>query len=233
MLDDRLQDLQKKLSYTFKSPSLLLQALTHKSYANEKRAENMVHNERLEFLGDTVLDFIISDFLMRLCPDSPEGDLSKLRAVIVSEANLSRVARSLGIGEYLLLGRGEEQTGGRDKNSLVANAVEAVIAALYLDGGLDVPYRFILDQFETDVRGMVANGQSYDYKTDLQELCQSRFGALPKYSISKESGPDHQKVFEVDILADGRTLGRGVGRSKKEAEQSAAKEALDKLRHEA
>jgi len=233
MLEDKTSELEGKLSYKFSEPSLLIQALTHKSYANENRIEGVGHNERLEFLGDTVLDFIISDFIMKLCPESPEGELSKLRAVVVSEANLSRVARDLGFGDYLLLGKGEEQTGGREKNSLLANALEAVIASLYMDGGLDVAYRFILDRFESDIRGMVANGLTYDYKTDLQEHCQSRFGALPKYSIVKESGPDHQKVFEVEILADGRTLGNGVGRSKKEAEQQAAREALEKLKLEA
>jgi len=233
MLDEKVRVLETKLSYAFKAPSLLLQALTHKSYANENRTEDIVHNERLEFLGDTVLDFVISDFLMKLCPDSPEGELSKFRAVIVSEANLSRVATALGIGEYLVLGKGEEQTGGREKSSLIANALEAVIAALYLDGGLDTAYHFILDRFESDIRGMVAGGQSYDYKTDLQEHCQSRFGALPKYGITRESGPDHQKVFEVEISADGRVLGRGAGRSKKEAEQNAAKEALSMLKREA
>ena len=233
MLDENIRRLEKKLSYSFKAPSLLLQALTHKSYANENRTVSIAHNERLEFLGDTVLDFVISDFLMKLCPESPEGELSKLRAVVVSEANLSKLAMSLGLGEYLVLGKGEEQTGGREKVSLVANALEAVIAALYLDGGIETAYHFILDHFESDIREMVANGQSSDFKTDLQEHCQSRFGGLPRYGVTNETGPDHQKVFEVEITADGRVLGRGAGRSKKEAEQNAAKEALLTLKREA
>jgi ribonuclease-3 len=230
MLDEKFRELEKRLSYSFKSPSLLLQALTHKSYANENRSETVGNNERLEFLGDTVLDFIISDFLMKLCPDSPEGELSKLRAVVVSETNLSGVARSLDFGSYLLLGKGEEQTGGRDKNSLLANAIEAVIAAMYLDGGIESAYQFIRDKFETDIRSMLANGLTYDFKTDLQEKCQNRFGELPRYIVVKESGPDHQKVFDVEIEASGRVLGRGIGGSKKEAEQRAAREALERLK---
>lgn len=143
------------------------------------------------------------------------------------------MARTLDFGLYLLLGKGEEQTGGRDKSSLIANALEAVIAALYLDGGMDVAYRFIRDNFETDIRSMLANGLTYDFKTDLQEKCQTRFNELPKYTVIGESGPDHQKVFVVEIEAAGRVLGKGSGNSKKEAEQRAAKEALDRLKREA
>lgn len=223
-------EFQARLGYTFKDPAILVQALTHKSYANENRAEGGEHNERLEFLGDTVLDFAISDFIMRLCPDSPEGELSRLRSMIVSEANLSGVARDLQLGRYLLLGRGEEQTGGRGKSSLLANSLEAVIAAMYLDGGMDTAYGFIIREFGDGVRGMIDSGQSFDSKTDLQEYCQGSFGTLPTYSIVSESGPDHQKVFEVEIVAGGRLLGTGSGRSKKEAEQNAARVALGMLK---
>lgn len=221
--------LEERLGYAFGSPELLIKALTHKSYTNENRDEGAEHNERLEFLGDTVLDFIISDLLMDICPDSPEGELSRLRSMIVSEANLSRVARKLDFGPYLLLGKGEDLTGGRDKSSLLANALEALIAALYMDGGLDAAHGFIRREFEPEMREIAASGQTSDWKTDLQEYCQSHFGTLPLYTVTGESGPDHQKVFDVEITAGGETLGNGSGRSKKEAEQNAARAALDKL----
>lgn len=230
MIYEKVRELEKRLEYNFHQPSLLIQALTHKSYANENRLGMAGHNERLEFLGDTVLDFIISDFIMKLCPDSPEGELSKLRAVVVSEPNLFKVATRLGLGEYLLLGKGEEQTGGREKPSLLANAMEAIIAAIYLDAGLDEAYHFIRNNFENDIKAMVAGGMVYDYKTELQEACQSRFGELPKYTVVNETGPDHQKVFEVEIEAEGRALGKGSGKSKKEAEQHAAQTALEALK---
>ena len=230
MVYEKVRELEKRLEYNFHQPSLLIQALTHKSYANENRLGMAGHNERLEFLGDTVLDFIISDFIMKLCPDSPEGDLSKLRAVVVSEPNLSKVAARLGLGEYLFLGKGEEQTGGRGKPSLLANAMEAIIAAVYLDAGLDEAYHFIRNNFEKDIKAMVSGGMVYDYKTELQEACQSMFGELPKYTVVNETGPDHQKVFEVEIEAQGRALGKGSGKSKKEAEQHAAQVALETLK---
>lgn len=227
---EKIRELERTLSYSFKQQSLLLLALTHKSYANEHRLGSLGHNERLEFLGDTVLDFVISDFIMKICPESPEGELSKLRAVVVSEPSLAKVAREMDMGSYLLLGRGEEQTGGRDKNSLLADSLEAVIAAIYLDSGLEEAYRLISERFGPDIRVMVGSGQVHDYKTELQEQCQSRFGELPKYAVVGESGPDHQKVFEVEISAGGRVLGSGTGRSKKEAEQMAAGVALDNLK---
>ena len=230
MLDEKVKELEKKLAYEFTKKTLLLQALTHKSYANENRLGSLGHNERLEFLGDTVLDFIISDYLMKICPERPEGELSKLRAVIVSEISLARAARELDLGSFLLLGKGEEQTGGRDKSSLLANAFEAVTAAIYLDGGLEEAYRMLIGRFEKEIIAMVSTSHVYDYKTELQEECQSRFGSLPRYTVIGETGPDHQKVFEVTIEADGRSLGRGLGRSKKEAEQKAAGVALETLR---
>jgi len=230
MPEFKSRELEEKLGHAFRDASLLLQALTHKSYSNEYRDEARPHNERLEFLGDTVLDFLISDLLMNICPDSPEGELSKLRSALVSETNLSRVARELGLGSYLLLGKGEEQTGGRDKSSLLANALEAAIAALYLDGGLEAAYGFIRSRFEADIREMAGSGRTFDSKTELQEYCQSTFGELPVYSVVSETGPDHLKVFEVEISASGRALARGSGRSKKEAEQDAAMHALDSLK---
>ena len=231
MREETIPELEERLGYVFRDKNLLLQALTHKSYANENRLGGIGHNERLEFLGDTVLDFLISDYIMRLCPESPEGELSRLRAVIVSESSLARAAKVIDLGVYLLLGRGEEQTGGREKSSLLANAYEAIIAAIYLDGGIDEAYRMIKAGFEEEVKGIAQAGRTYDFKTELQELCQGRFGSLPRYSVVRESGPDHQKEFEVEIEAGGLVLGSGTGKSKKEAEQRAAGEALEALKN--
>lgn len=223
-----LADLQQSISYTFKEPQLLERALTHKSFANENKVP--FHNERMEFLGDAVLTLIVSEHLMRTCPDSTEGDLSRLRAAIVSEPALAVIGRTLALGSYLLLGKGEEQTGGRDKDSLLADALEALIASLYLDAGKDAAEAFILRFFEDVIRKSCASRTSLDYKTALQERCQERLKQLPEYRVASETGPDHQKQFDVELLVKGQLYGRGTGKSKKEAEQKAAKEALEKLR---
>jgi ribonuclease-3 len=223
----RLPEFQKRISHSFRDPALLERALTHKSYANENRVPS--HNERMEFLGDSVLNLIVSEHLMKTCPDSTEGDLSRLRAAIVSEPALARVARAIGMGEYILLGRGEEQTGGRDKNSLLANSLEALIASIYLDAGKDAADEFVKRFFEEIIRHTCASGGSFDYKTRLQELCQERIRQLPEYRVVSESGPDHQKQFTVEVWIKEDICGRGTGRSKKEAEQRAAKEALDRM----
>jgi len=222
-----LADLQQSISYTFKEPQLLERALTHKSFANENKVP--YHNERMEFLGDAVLSLIVSEYLMRTCPDSTEGDLSRLRAAIVSEPALAVIGRALALGAYLLLGKGEEQTGGRDKDSLLADSLEAVIAALYLDRGKDAAEAFILRFFEDVIKMTCASRTTLDYKTALQERCQERLKQLPEYRVASETGPDHQKQFDVELLVKGQLYGRGTGKSKKEAEQKAAKEALEKL----
>jgi ribonuclease-3 len=220
-------ELQVRIGLTFRAPRLLQHALTHKSYANEHRLSE--HNERLEFLGDAVLNLVVSEHLMTTCPDSTEGDLSRLRAAVVSEPSLAAVARTIGLGEYLLLGRGEEQTGGRNKDSLLADCLEALIAAVYLDGGKEAAALLILRFFEDLIKKTCALRGTVDYKTELQERCQERLKVLPEYRVVSESGPDHQKQFEVELMIKGRLSGRGTGRSKKEAEQRAAKEALEKL----
>lgn len=225
-----LADLQHSISYTFKEPQLLERALTHKSFANENKVP--YHNERMEFLGDAVLTLIVSEHLMITCPDSTEGDLSRLRAAIVSEPALAVIGRTLSLGAYLLLGKGEEQTGGRDKDSLLADALEALIAALYLDAGKDAAGAFILRFFEDVIRKSCASRASLDYKTALQERCQERLKQLPEYRVASETGPDHQKQFDVELLVKGQVYGRGSGKSKKEAEQKAAKEALEKLKNQ-
>ncbi len=225
-----LSDIQERIGHRFNNAELLEHALTHKSYANENRVP--AHNERLEFLGDAVLGLVISEYLMKTCPDSTEGDLSRLRAAVVSEPALALAAREIGLGDHLLLGRGEEQTGGRDKDSLLANCLEALIAALYLDGGREAAETFVIRFFEEAIKKTCASRGTLDYKTDLQELCQERLKKLPEYRIVSETGPDHQKQFTVELFIKGEVYGRGIGRTKKEGEQRAAKEALEKLNHE-
>jgi len=220
-------ELQDRINYAYRNAVLLERALTHKSYANENRL--LYHNERMEFLGDAVLNLVVSEYLMKTCPDSTEGDLSRLRAAVVSEPSLAVVARELGLGEYLLLGKGEDQTGGRDKDSLIADCLEALIASIYLDTGQEQATAFIMRFFEDFIKKICASGGTLDYKTEVQELCQDKLKQLPEYKVVSETGPDHQKQFEVELAIKGKLYGRGTGRNKKEAEQKAAKEALEKL----
>jgi ribonuclease III len=220
-------DIQERISHRFTDAELLERALTHKSYANENRVSD--HNERLEFLGDAVLNLVISEYLMKACPDSTEGDLSRLRAAVVSEPALAAISRAIGLGKYILLGRGEEQTGGRDKDSLLANCLEALIASVYLDAGRDAVQSFIIRFFEEAIKKSCTARGTLDYKTEIQELCQERLKQLPEYRVVSETGPDHQKRFTVELFVKGEVYGSGVGKSKKEAEQKAAKEALEKL----
>ncbi|HZR47192.1 MAG TPA: ribonuclease III [Candidatus Manganitrophaceae bacterium] len=227
-----LSVLQKRLSYFFAEPKRLRQALTHKSYLNESKDKEVKDNERLEFLGDAVLDLIISEALIRRFPDSPEGDLSKLKAKVVSEGTLARVAKEIDLGSFLFLGKGEEITFGREKHSLLADALEAVIAAIYLDRGFSAAREVVLKEFDLPLRETDRPNQSFDYKTELQEHCQEVFEALPVYQVIQESGPDHQKIFEVEIRIRGELFGAGAGKSKKEAEQKAARAALEQLRKE-
>lgn len=220
-------ELQQQIGYTFNKIELLEHALTHRSYANENRLSE--HNERMEFLGDSVLNLVVSERLMDALPGSSEGDLSRIRAAVVSEPSLAAVAREIGLGEYLLLGKGEEQTGGRDKDSLLADSLEALVASIYLDGGIGNAGGFITRLFDATIRKARATGGTSDHKTEIQELCQERLKTLPVYTVVSESGPDHQKQFEVTLSVRGEVYGRGVGKSKKDAEQKAAKEALEKL----
>ena len=220
-------ELQQRIGHRFSDLTLLERALTHKSYANENRLSE--HNERMEFLGDSVLNLVVSELLMNALPDSTEGDLSRLRAAVVSEPSLASVAREIGLGGYLLLGRGEEQTGGRDKDSLLADSLEALVASLYLDGGMEPAGAFIARFFRDTIDRVRTAGGTADHKTELQELCQERLKILPEYRVVSETGPDHRKEFTVEISIRGELCGRGTGRNKKEAEQRAAKEALEKL----
>lgn len=231
-----LDEAQLAIGYTFRDPGLLDEALTHTSYVNEFKDQASKDNERLEFLGDAVLALIISEHVASACPDLTEGALSKLRSHLVSEATLAAAARRLDLGRLLRLGRGEERTGGREKDSILANTLEAVLAAVYLDGGLQAARTFILKAFAQDLReaaGREAGGVlDGDFKTQLQEWCQRSHDSVPQYVTERESGPDHQKTFVIHVLVQGRVLGRGTGRSKKEAEQAAAREALELVRSE-
>ncbi len=223
-------DAQQAIGYRFSRPALLDEALTHKSYVNEQKDRNSQDNERLEFLGDAVLSLIISEHVVAALPDASEGELSKLKARLVSEVSLARAARSLGLGPLLRLGRGEELNQGRDKNSLLANAFEAVLAAIYLDGGLAAARAFAVRACagELEQLGNAEEAQG-DYKTQLQEWCQKRYETLPQYVTVRESGPDHQKLFEVQVTIRGDIAGAGAGRTKKEAEQVAAKQAVEQI----
>jgi ribonuclease III len=222
-LQERVQALELRLGVPFVRKDLGLAALTHKSYFNE-------HRERLEFLGDAVVDLAISHRLMERFPQAAEGELSKLRALIVNEEGLARIARRLGLGAMLLLGRGEEMTGGREKNSLLADALEAVMGAVFLGGGLE-PVMALVDLHFAEALDGVAQGRSgLDYKTKLQEDAQTRLKVPPRYRVVAEVGPDHEKTFEVEVSIGSELYARATGRNKKEAEQAAARATLDMLR---
>lgn len=221
--------LEERLGYSFRNRALLETALTHSSYANENRASGIVCNERLEFLGDSVLGVTVADFLYRHFPDMPEGRMTRLRAELVCEQSLHRVALELHLGDYLRLGKGEEHNGGRKRASILSDAVEAVIAAMYLDAGMETAAGFIHRCLLDDVRA-IETPTFTDYKTSLQELVQRHSGQVLSYELVGEDGPDHAKTFRVQVCLNGDPIGRGIGRTKKEAEQTAAANALEALR---
>ena len=223
-----LNALAERLGRRFSDLALLDRALTHASRANEALSAEVRHNEPLEFLGDSVLGLVIADLLHRRDPDGDEGTKSKARAHLVSAASLSRRAAELGLPDLLLLGRGEEKTGGRKKTALWANAYEAVVAALYLDGGLEAAHRFVRDEFAAEI----ASGGDFgarDHKSRLQELLQARGEALPSYVVAAEEGPSHRRVFRVRCVIGGEIASEGEGSSKKVAQQEAARRALERL----
>lgn len=225
---DELAQLQKNLGYTFENILLLNKALTHKSYVNEK-SEAIKNNERFEFLGDSVLDMIVSHYMVKTFQDFSEGLLSKIRAAVVNEACLAGLAREVHLGDYLLLGRGEDLTGGRDKNSILANAFEAVAGAIYFDSNLETAYDILLPKLKKEIAQYAKTSRFRDFKSELQHFSQNTLNCIPFYKVVKESGPDHEKQFEVAVRTNGEEQGRGVGRSKKEAEQAAARNALERL----
>ena len=224
-----MKSLEEKLGYTFRDRRLLQAALYHSSYANEHRGSGIQSNERLEFLGDAVLGMVTADYLFHKHPDLPEGDLTRIRAALVCEESLHEAAQSLHLGDYLKLGRGEESGGGRQRPSILADATESVFAAVFLDGGMEqaraIIHRVLLDR----EREEVVEERRRDFKTQLQELVQRRSDQVMRYEMIGESGPDHAKVFEACVRINDEIVGTGTGRSKKEAEQSAARSALEKL----
>jgi len=221
---------QQSLGYTFRDLALLERALTHKSFSNENRENRSPNNERLEFLGDAVLGFVVGEMIYRSFPNLQEGALSKIKAHLVSANMLSAKARALGIGRFLRMGAGEARSGGAEKSSLLADAFEAIVAALYLDGGLAATEAFLRKVFGPEVSGIDIGDLSFhDYKTTLQEAAQSLGLPLPEYKVVAESGPDHEKAFIVELEWDGEAFSRGAGPSKREAQRKAAKEALKRL----
>lgn len=228
-IEARVQALEAALSVALPDRPLALAALTHKSFCNEHRDLALRDNERLEFLGDAVVDLIVSDELMRRFPNANEGELSKLRARIVNEEGLAKVARSIGLGGLLLLGRGEELSGGREKASVLADALEAVIGAVYLTGGVTAAAGLVAQHFAEVLEGVAEGRSGEDFKTRLQEEVQTRLRVAPRYQVVSETGPDHAKTFEVEVMVGTELFARGVGRSKKEAEQASAQKTLAML----
>ena len=222
-----IKDLETAIGYRFGNISLLQNALTHSSYANEHWHNSLKSNERLEFLGDSILGMVVAEYLYRNFPDRPEGELTRMRADMVCEKTLAAVAQRIGLGQHLLLGNGEEQGGGRSRDSILADAVESVIAAAFLDGGMSAA-RQLIEKFIL-VEVPVKKLHNADYKTALQELVQQKKNQTLSYALVGESGPDHDKRFEVEVSLNGRIIGTGSGSSKKRAEQMAAKRALETM----
>ena len=219
-----MKPLEENLRYEYKNKKLLINALTHSSYANEAR-DGVSSNERLEFLGDSVLSIVVSEYIYKEFNNLPEGELTKLRASLVCEKSLCQFSRELDLGKYLRLGKGEDKGGGRERDSILADAFEAVLAAMYLDGGFNVAKKHVMRFIKNELKH-TDDEVFKDYKTALQEIIQKNPEESVTYILTKESGPDHNKVFEVEVRLNSNTIGKGVGKNKKQAEQSAAKEAL-------
>jgi len=222
-----IKDLEAAIGYRFHNITLLQNALTHSSYANERWHNSLLSNERLEFLGDSVLGMLVAEYLYRNFPNRPEGELTRMRADMVCEKTLAAAANRIGLGEHLLLGHGEEQGGGRSRDSILADAVESVIAACFLDGGIAAALKFIQQFILVEVP--VSKLHNVDYKTQLQELVQQKKNQTLSYVLVGQSGPDHDKKFDVEVSLNGTVVGQGSGSSKKRAEQMAARAAMEKL----
>lgn len=219
-------DLEEKIGYHFHRKELLNEALTHSSYANERKSQHVKYNERLEFLGDAVLSIVVSDYIFKNCPELPEGELTKLRAALVCEKSLFEFAKQIDLGSYLYLSRGERNNGGSERPSILSDAFEALIAAIYIDGGMEPAAKHILNFVIPAIKGSKKK-QVKDYKTTLQEIIQKNPGERLQYVLVSESGPDHNKHFVFEVHLNSNVIGKGGGRSKKEAEQQAAREALE------
>ena len=222
-----IKDLETAIGYRFHNIQLLQNALTHSSYANERWHNSLLSNERLEFLGDSVLGMLVAEYLYKTFPDRPEGELTRMRADMVCEHTLATVANKIGLGGHLMLGHGEERLGGRSRESILADATESVIAACFLDGGLAAAEQFVKQYILVEVP--VSRPNNMDYKTALQELVQQKKNQVLSYTLVGQSGPDHDKQFDVEVSLNGVVVGRGGGRSKKRAEQMAARSAMEKL----
>jgi len=220
-----LNSLQDLIRYKFSDENLLNKALTHKSYANEKN-EKLKHNERMEFLGDSVLDILVSKHLFEKFNEFSEGKLSKIRAAVVNESCLAKLAEKIYLGDYLLLGKGENNSGGRKKASILADAFEALAGAVFLDGGLDPASNIFLPLLKGEIEITCESWSFRDFKSDLQEYTQEKMVCIPNYKVIREIGPDHAKEFEVIVTVKNEVCGKGLGRTKKEAEQAAAKIAM-------
>jgi ribonuclease III len=228
-MQEQLTELEKKIQYSYKDITLLEQALIHSSYSNEKGFGPLKSYERLEFLGDAVLQLIISDYLYEKYPDFPEGELTKLRSKVVCESTLADCARMLDLGEYMQFGKGEELTGGRMRPSILADCFESLVAAMYLDGGISHSRAFVLWALEKKIMDAIMGKIFIDYKTRLQEVVQAHKVTNIRYSVVDEEGPDHNKIFHTEVLINDQCAGEGKGHSKKEAEQLAAKVALSRI----
>ncbi|HEY5586883.1 MAG TPA: ribonuclease III [Ruminiclostridium sp.] len=224
-----ISKLENKIKYNFNDKEVILTAITHSSYANERKTKNIKYNERIEFLGDSVLSLVISEYLYKMYPELPEGELTVTRAKIVCENSLSKCAIDIGLGNFLMLGKGEELSGGRNKTSILSDAFESLIAAIYLDGGFDTAKGFILKYMENIIKSCVEGKLFYDFKTQLQEIVQKNGEQNISYNVIDESGPDHNKSFVTEVRINDIITGQGIGRSKKESEQNAAKDTLEKL----
>jgi len=222
--------LESSLGYGFEDKGLLLEALTHKSYHHENPEKSPSYNERLEFLGDSVLGLVVVEYLFKSEKNFSESTMSKIKSYLVKESVLADVAASIALGSYLRFGKGERETGGREKKSILADAMEAVLGAMYIDGGYGVARDVILRLLMNKIDTAISSEQFFDFKTDLQEESQIKFGVLPQYRTVKQEGEEHRKMFTVDVFIKGSKYGRGKGRSKKEAETLAAKEALSKIK---
>ncbi len=225
-----LQEFQEIIGYRFTNDSYLKNALTHSSYANENRGKHVQYNERLEFLGDSVLGVIVSRYIFDNFPDLPEGKLTKMRAAVVCERSLWECAVNIDLGKYLILGNGEEHMGGRTRMSILADAFEALIAAIYLDSGMDTVREWVMGQLYETIMDASRGKMFKDYKTEFQEVVQKNGDVSIKYEVVSESGPDHDKVFVVNVYLNGEMMGSGEGSSKKKAEQQAAQNALIKAK---
>ena len=223
-----IQAMEMSLKYTFKDKQLLLKALSHSSFANELKSKNIKSecNERLEFFGDSVLSLIVSEYLYTNYPDLPEGELSKVRAGTVCEKALAKFAKEISLGDYLFLGHGEEITNGRERASILADAFEALLAAMYIDGGIEPIKSFLLPFTTEEIKEIIARGNTKDYKSMLQQFVQQEQGDVLEYKLVNESGPAHDRIFETNAYLNNNVIGTGIGKSKRESEQNAAKEAL-------